>query len=69
MKQEKENTSNEVHLDGERCMLDKGAALTSDEYLRKKLYSAVKDFIQGSYDTATSYLSIRIRIRIHLSTK
>ena len=57
MKQEEEDVDNEVHFDGERCMLDKGTALTSDEYLRKKLHSDVREFIQGCYDTAASYLN------------
>jgi len=56
MKQEEDGEDGEVHLDGERCMLDKGAALTSDEYLRKKLHNDVQEYIQGCYDITTSFL-------------
>ena len=51
MKQEEDEEDGEFHLDGKRCVLDKSAALTSDEYLRKKLHHDVQEYIQGCYDT------------------
>ena len=51
MNQEEDEEDGEFHLDGKRCVLDKSAALTSDDNLRKKLHHDVQEYIQGCYDT------------------